>query len=95
MPYYVIAYDISDTRRRNRFVKTLSDYAYRAQYSVFEMKASHDEMEKILPKLKMWIKPEDDSLLVYEFASEDWKKHVRFGTCDSKDSYVTRDFLVL
>ena len=90
--YYVIAYDISDTRRRNRFVKTLSDYAYRAQYSVFEMKAEPDVMKKLLPKLEMWIKKDEDSLIVYELGNAEWKKQVRYGLCDDPDSPVGRDF---
>ena len=95
MPYYVIAYDISDTRRRNRFVKTLSDYAFRAQYSLFEMKAGHDVMERLIPKLKMWIDPEEDSMLVYEFTSDDWKKQVRHGLCSKTENQTENDFMVL
>lgn len=90
--YYVIAYDISDTKRRNRFVKTLSDYAYRAEYSVFEMKAEPAEMQRLLPKLKMWIDETEDSLLVYEMGEAQWKKHVRYGLCDDPDGHVGRDF---
>ena len=93
--YYVIAYDISDTRRRNRFVKTISDYAYRAQYSVFEMKAEPDEMKRLLPKLQMWIDKEEDSLLVYEMGGTEWKKQVRYGLCDDPEGHVEKDFQIL
>ena len=36
MNFYVISYDISDTKTRNQLAKILEGYGTRIQYSVFE-----------------------------------------------------------
>ena len=44
---YVVCYDITDTKRRNKIFKTLKNYGQHKQYSVFECditKARYKEM---------------------------------------------------
>ena len=34
--FYLVSYDIPDTKRRTKLAKTLEDFGDRVQYSVFE-----------------------------------------------------------
>ena len=76
---YLIAYDISDARRRRQDVKCLEDFGYRVQYSVFEMDGPESEKEKMMKRLLYFIDEEEDSLLVYEFDVPSWEKRKIYG----------------
>ena len=45
--HYLIAYDITDDRRRRLIVKLLMNYAYRIQFSIFEFTATESIAQKI------------------------------------------------
>jgi CRISPR-associated protein Cas2 len=45
--FYVIAYDVTNDKRRNRVVKLLKKYGRRSNYSVFECMITDAQLEKI------------------------------------------------
>jgi CRISPR-associated protein Cas2 len=65
----VIAYDISDDRRRTRLARLLLDYGDRLQHSVFEADLTPDDIERILRKARPLL-DEDDSLRIYVLCAE-------------------------
>jgi len=53
MIIYVVCYDVSDDRVRNRIAKVLLKYGNRVQYSVFEvMLRSRSELNILIEKLR-------------------------------------------
>ena len=46
MNHYLVAYDICCPKRRRKLLKVLEDFAYRVQYSVFEMYVGEIELKK-------------------------------------------------
>jgi len=67
--FYLIAYDISDTKKRNKVVKVLESYGYRVNYSVFELNLKAKELESITNTLKEYIDT-NDSIRVYSFSAD-------------------------
>lgn len=64
---YVVSYDISDTKRRNKIFKTLKNYGQHKQYSVFECditKARYRQMYKEL--LALMDDEEDGNIRIYD-----------------------------
>ncbi len=56
---YVIAYDISDDRRRTRVHKTLCGFGQWTQYSLFECHLTPKQMLVLRDKLDKCLKEED------------------------------------
>ena len=50
---YLISYDISDTKTRNKVVKYLESFCYRVQESVFLCVHAHVRVETIAKKLEI------------------------------------------
>jgi len=48
----IICYDFSDDKARSRFVKILSKYGFRIQYSVFEFKLDKETWKKLVTELQ-------------------------------------------
>jgi CRISPR-associated protein Cas2 len=65
MPLYVIAYDISEDRRRARMAKLLEDLMPRVQRSVFEGSVPEARLRAVLPEAITLLEPGSDSLRVY------------------------------
>jgi len=63
--FYVIAYDITSDRRRQKVAKTLETYGMRCNFSVFEVMVTEMQMAKIQKALKKIIDPSVDSILYY------------------------------
>ncbi|GBD34779.1 CRISPR-associated endoribonuclease Cas2 [bacterium HR35] len=50
---YIISYDISENKIRNRLVRILEKYGERVQYSVFEFELDNDAFRNLLSELKV------------------------------------------
>ncbi len=75
---YLICYDISENKIRQRIVKYLEAFAYRHQCSVFSCKCSAAKMENIKQVLcKMLEEAEEPRLLItpicYDCEQKMWK----------------------
>lgn len=85
---YMICYDITDDRDRNKVVKELLKIGIRTQYSVFETEISAKKLKVVLNKLKVIINPKTDSIIVYPLSEKTYKKVIRVG---NNVSYLPSD----
>lgn len=76
----VIAYDITDDKRRNRMVKLLEQYGSRINYSVFECMITHKEQNQLLLAAANIIDPKCDQVAVYHVCAD----------CYAKTEYLPR-----
>lgn len=66
MQRYVVAYDISDNRRRNKIGDVLLGYGKRVNYSVFEIQIKSESQKRALEHEVLTIlKPKEDSFRIY------------------------------
>jgi CRISPR-associated protein Cas2 len=78
--FVVISYDIQDTRRRNRILKTLKDYGQHVQYSVFECLIEKEHFLVLQAKLaKQYDLEAGDSVRFYVLCEQDVKRIERLG----------------
>jgi len=61
----VIAYDITDDRRRERVSTLLEDYGLRVNYSVFECELEGEEFAQVCAALARLIDARADRILLY------------------------------
>lgn len=66
---YLISYDISSEKKRNRTASLLEDVGIRVQYSLFECFLSADQKTILESKLKRCINPDTDSIRLYPICS--------------------------
>ena len=62
--FYVVSYDISDDKKRNKVAKILFDFGKRVQYSVFECILEDKHLKKMVSRLKKAVSQED-SVRIY------------------------------
>jgi CRISPR-associated protein Cas2 len=63
---FVVAFDITDDRRRRRFVKRLGGWGLRTQFSVFECLVALNDLARFEHELRTSIDPVLDRLTLYE-----------------------------
>ena len=63
--FIVIAYDISNDKRRTKLHKTLKNYGSPVQYSVFECLLEKDELKKMKKDVNKVLRPKSDHLRYY------------------------------
>jgi CRISPR-associated protein Cas2 len=61
---YLVAYDIVDTRRRDRVAKRLQAYGDRVQYSVFWVRANPAKLIRLQASVASVLNRQEDSLLI-------------------------------
>ena len=72
---YVVSYDITSDRRRNKIAKTLEGYGIRIQYSVFECRLTEKKYKEMYRKLMQLMTDEEDgSIRIYSVC----------GNCEGK-----------
>lgn len=70
MMQYLISYDISDTKIRNKVVKYLESFCHRVQYSVFLCTHVCIRIETIIKKLELLTKKDERKRLLVISISE-------------------------
>ena len=74
---YIITYDFTNNKKRNKICKLLEDYGVRLQKSVFQCKLSERQIYVLKSKLKMTLKKfvnessYHDSLIIFEKIKSD------------------------
>jgi len=68
--FIVVAYDISDDRRRTRLHDLLEDYGTPVQYSVFECLLTPKQMEQMQQRVRSKIKVTQDAVRYYRLCEE-------------------------
>ena len=75
----VIAYDITDNKRRRKLFRVLKNWKLSAQYSVFECKLSQAEASELFLQLTDLLDEEQDMLLLARLDSS--RKSRGLTTC--------------
>ena len=63
--FVVVAYDISNTKRRNRVVKILRQYGVRVNLSVFECMLTESQFENLKTSVTETINISHDKIIYY------------------------------
>ncbi len=63
--FWIIAYDISHDKRRNKVAKVLENFGTRCNYSVFECLLTESAFAKMQSRLNKIIDTSQDSILYY------------------------------
>ncbi|GAB6074422.1 CRISPR-associated endonuclease Cas2 [Nautilia lithotrophica] len=79
--YYVVAYDITDDKRRKKVSELLEGYGIRVNFSVFEMDVSVKELNTIKRELKKIVSKKYDSVRFYHICK----------SCESKSFDLTKN----
>lgn len=74
--FVVVAYDISDDRRRSRVVKLLEKVGVRVNYSVFECMLTDSQYEKLRRDIGSAINRKEDSVVYYPICVDCYAKIV-------------------
>lgn len=85
--FTVIAYDVSDNRRRRALVRVLESFGERAQESVFEAWLTDLERKTLEVRAKDCLKKSVDRLAIYVLPKIDREAIVSFGP-----GRITQDF---
>ena len=88
MELYIVSYDISVTKLRNKIAKLLEGYGMRVQYSVFECELKKSAYDEMIKKIKRLIAGKEDvSVSVYHICKNCSTKISIFG--DDSNKYIS------
>lgn len=85
---YVIAYDISNNKRRTRVHKLLSGYGRWTQYSLFEAWLTAKELVAVQGKLDKLLNPREDSVRLYRLCAACSSEVLTIGSPPPKEETV-------
>lgn len=89
--FYIVSYDIVNTKRRNLVAKCLENYGTRVQYSVFECKLDLEMYKTMQQELEKMIDVTEDSVRFYALCNSCEKKITILGCGEitkDEDVYV-------
>ncbi|MBI4377969.1 MAG: CRISPR-associated endonuclease Cas2 [Nitrospinae bacterium] len=86
--YAVIAYDISDDKRRNKICDIISVYGKRVNYSVFECFLSEKDICKLKDEIERQVKKGEDIVLYYYLCKDCLEKKERIGNFHKEKQIV-------
>lgn len=77
---YIVSYDISSDRLRNKVAKLLEGYGCRVQYSVFECEIAENHFHKLRGELTVLLTgSEDAGIRIYDLCGKCEKKILIIG----------------
>ena len=68
--FYVVAYDMPDTKRRTRLLKAMKGFGVHTQYSVFECELDGREYDRMIMVIKRIIKTDEDDIKIYRLCRD-------------------------
>lgn len=68
---YVITYDVSDDRRRDRIFTVLQGYGDHVQFSVFVAALTSEELVVLRMKLRRYLNEVEDQVLIVDVGREE------------------------
>ena len=77
--YYIICYDIEETKKRTKLAKWLLNYGVRVQKSVFEAYLDEETLGDMIEGAKQYI-ASVDSLRVYSISKTAYERKLTLGT---------------
>lgn len=93
--HYVVAYDVTDNKRRKRLSKWLLNFAYRVQGSVFEMSCDERTLTIVLDGIHGCLNKDEDSALIYGLDADDWEKSIAIGIRKGERNIYEENFAIL
>ena len=63
--FYMLAYDMTDDKRRAKIARLMESFGERVQSSVFEAYLTRPELDKLLKKARKVLDEDNDSLRIY------------------------------
>ena len=76
---FVIAYDIANTKRRNKIANVLLNYGTRVQYSVFECRITKTQRIELGDKIDKIINSKQDIVSIYLQCNSCYSKKIKLG----------------
>lgn len=76
---FLVSYDITSDRTRNKTAKILEDYGVRIQYSVFECNMVKKELTELTNKLVDLISKKTDSIFILPICENCYNKKLFIG----------------
>jgi len=67
---YLITYDITDNKRRNKLFKLLLGYGINVELSVFELEIDSKDLKKLIFEIKKIINPKEDAVYIFPYHKE-------------------------
>lgn len=93
---YVVSYDITSDRRRNKIAKTLEGYGTRIQYSVFECRLTEKKYKEMYRKLMQLMTDEEDgSIRIYSICGNCVGKIRTIGEISGQSEQSTEHVIVI
>ena len=93
---YVVSYDITSDRRRNKIAKTLEGYGTRIQYSVFECRLTEKKYREMYRKLmQLMTDKEDGSIRIYSVCENCEGKIRTIGGIPSQPEHSAEHVIVI
>jgi len=87
--FYVITYDISDNKIRNKLMKLLKNYGRRVQFSCFEVDLTEKELETLKNKIATLIDDSTDKVYIFPISSYVTNDIVKLGIKEKQnESYI-------
>jgi CRISPR-associated protein Cas2 len=81
----VVAYDISEDRRRARVAATIQQWGDRVQRSVFVCTLDHTQLAELTDRVKEIINPDTDSVYVFRQCAACWHDVIVLGQASVDD----------
>ena len=76
---YVVAFDISNSKKRNAVAKACTEWGFRVQRSVFEIFMDSSKVNEFSEKLLKLINPEHDTIRLYPLDKDNDRDIVIIG----------------
>lgn len=80
--FFVVIYDIRDTRRLHRVAKVMESYGQRVQKSIFECDLEKTAFFRLRKHLDQIIDPDEDSIKFFRLCGSCFEKGTALGQCD-------------
>lgn len=78
---YIVSYDISNDKIRNKVAKEMQNFGMRVQYSVFECRLSDVQLQKMYGKLITLMRNEaDGNIRIYKLCGKCERDIMTIGT---------------
>lgn len=88
--FIVIAYDVTDDKRRGKVIKAIEKYGTRINKSVYECMVTKSQYERLLESLEKIIKSGEDQLAIYPLCLDCYAKTKYIPKITQKDISSSR-----
>jgi len=76
---YLVAYDISDNKRRRKLFKLLLGYGINVELSIFEVQLDKNSINQLKTEIKKIINPKQDVVYIFPYSKEPLRNGIYKG----------------